>query len=890
MNTKKLLTQLAIVAAVLVGGCTKNSDTTTPVPVILGAQTTVQSSVALGQAANFAILAGSTVTNTGSTTILGNLGLSAGSSVVGFPPGILTGTQHVKDDIAIQAKLDLTAAYVDAAGRSASDRATISGDQGGKTLTPGLYMSTSSLAISSGDLTLDGKGDANAVFIFQIGSSLTTTSGHNVVLVGGAQSKNIFWQVGSSATIGTGCAFKGTIMAYASITLTTGATLDGRALAQVGAVTMDANTITIAGANVFGIQSTVQLPVSLGGAYNFALLAGTTITNTGGTVIAGDLGLSPGSSVTGFPPATLNGVSHVDDPSSVQAKLDLTAAYTNVAARTSSDRVLLDGNIGGLTLTPGLYNATSSLEISSGDLILDAKGNSNAIFIFQITSTLVTTSGRQVILTNGAKQDNIFWQVGSSATLGTNSVMKGTIMAYASITITTGAQLDGRALAQTGAVTLDNNAITCLRLFGAQNTAQATVALGSAYNFAILAGTTITNTGGTVVTGNFGLNPGTSVTGFPPGSVNGVQYISENVSNQAKVDFSTAYNDAANRSSADVVVLSGNIGGLTLYPGLYRAPSSLAISSGDLTLDAKGNANAVFIFQIGSTLVTTSGRQVILQNGAQASNIFWEVGSSATLGTNSYLAGTIMAQTSITLTTGAQLDGRAFAMDGAVTMDNNAVTCQRVFGIQATVLSTLSLGGAAGFAVLAGSTITNTGSTTINGDLGLSPGTSVVGFPPGILTGTQHVNDATVNQAKLDITAAFNDLAGRTSPEVVAIAGNIGGLTLYPGLYNSASSIAVSSGDLILDGQGNANAIFVFQAGSTLVTTTGRKVILQNGAQASNVFWQVGSSATLGTNSTFVGTIIAKASITLTSGATLNGRAFAQVAAVTMDNNTIVKK
>jgi hypothetical protein len=117
------------------------------------------------------------------------------------------------------------------------------------------------------------------------------------------------------------------------------------------------------------------------------------------------------------------------------------------------------GNLGGQTLTPGLYKSTSSLEISSGDLTLDAQGDANAVFIFQMASTLTTTAGRQVILSGGAKAANIVWQVGSSATLGTTSVMKGNILALASITLTTGAALEGRALARTGAVTLDSNAV-----------------------------------------------------------------------------------------------------------------------------------------------------------------------------------------------------------------------------------------------------------------------------------------------------------------------------------------------------------------------------------------------------------------------------------------------
>jgi len=154
----------------------------------------------------------------------------------------------------------------------------------------------------------------------------------------------------------------------------------------------------------------------------------------------------------------VNGTTHLGDPTSAQAQLDLTTAYNDAAGRTVG-AVTLAGNLGGQTLTPGLYKSTSSLEISAGDLTLDGQGDANAVFIVQMGSTLTTTTGRQVILSGGAKAANIFWQVGSSATLGTTSVFKGNIMALTSITVTTGAAVQGRLLARNGAVTLDSNTI-----------------------------------------------------------------------------------------------------------------------------------------------------------------------------------------------------------------------------------------------------------------------------------------------------------------------------------------------------------------------------------------------------------------------------------------------
>ncbi len=202
-------------------------------------------------------------------------------------------------------------------------------------------------------------------------------------------------------------------------------------------------------------------PVDLGSAANFAVLGGSTITNvvSVGTSVTGDVGLSPGTAVTGFPPGVIVGTLHVNDPIAAAAQADLTTAYNDAAGRTLCPVTLSGANLGGMTLTPGLYWSGTSLEISSGDLYLDAEGDENAVFIFQMASTFTTTSGRQVILQGGAKASNIFWQVGSSATLGTTSHMEGTILADQSITLETGATLNGRALARIGAVSLDASVI-----------------------------------------------------------------------------------------------------------------------------------------------------------------------------------------------------------------------------------------------------------------------------------------------------------------------------------------------------------------------------------------------------------------------------------------------
>ncbi len=244
---------IALTLVLLTAGCSKDDDVVAPSAVEIPVQSTVHTTVNLGSTSGFAILAGSLISNVPTSAVTGDVGLSpsARSFITGFGLTEVTGTIYAADDVSpdgvaamlTAAKGDLTIAYNDAAGRTATDLVLVAGNIGGLTLTPGLYKSSGSLEISSGDLTLDAKGNANAVFIIQIASTLTTTSGRQVILSGGAKASNIFWQVGTSATLGTMSVFKGTIMADQAISLNTGATVEGRLMARIAGITLEGNTI-----------------------------------------------------------------------------------------------------------------------------------------------------------------------------------------------------------------------------------------------------------------------------------------------------------------------------------------------------------------------------------------------------------------------------------------------------------------------------------------------------------------------------------------------------------------------------------------------------------------------------------------------------------------------
>lgn len=206
--------------------------------------------VPLGTATSFGVIAAQAISSTGATIIAGDLGITPNnaSSVSGFtfstPPGIgvVSGTPHFADAVALTAKNDALAAYNAAAARPCTT--TISGDLGGRTLTPGVYCSASAMGLT-GTLTLDAQGDSNAVFIFQIGSALTTASASQVRMINGGQSCNIYWQIGSSATMGTGSSFLGNVLASSSVTMTTGTSSTGRLIALNGALTLDGTTVTV---------------------------------------------------------------------------------------------------------------------------------------------------------------------------------------------------------------------------------------------------------------------------------------------------------------------------------------------------------------------------------------------------------------------------------------------------------------------------------------------------------------------------------------------------------------------------------------------------------------------------------------------------------------------
>jgi len=208
---------------------------------------------------------------------------------------------------------------------------------------------------------------------------------------------------------------------------------------------------------LFGSSPTLAQKPSLGAAQRFAVLGASTVTSAGASTVTGDLGVSPGTAVTGFPPATMTGVLHAGDAAALQAQSDLTTAY-NACAGAACTVTLTGQDLGGRTLKPGVYCFAASAPLN-GVLTLDAEGNPDAVFIFQIGSTLLAAINSSVQVINGAQPDNVFWQVGSSATLAAGVAFRGNIIALSSITLSQGTRVSGRTLARTAAVTMDTSSV-----------------------------------------------------------------------------------------------------------------------------------------------------------------------------------------------------------------------------------------------------------------------------------------------------------------------------------------------------------------------------------------------------------------------------------------------
>ena len=484
----------------------------------------------LGSSRSFSVLGGTGVANTGATTISGDLGVSPSIVISGFPPGIVAGTTHTADTVADQARADFLVAYDDADGRVPDTE--FSGDQNGRTFLPGIHHSTAAFALT-GTMTLDGQGDPNALFIFQVDAALNTAANSHVVLVDGATASHVYWQALGAAGTGADSSFAGTILANGAITLGAGSELIGRAL-SAGTVTLASNTIRFTNA-----------PPPL-------------ITIDGGA-----------SAVTKDPTPTISGT---------------TDAVPGTVVRVAVEGQALTAS----TQVDGTWTATAAA------------------------------------LTSGVHQ--VVASVGDAA---------------------------GNATSASQMLTVEINPDP--------------VDLRSAASFSVVSGGAVANLGASELAGDLAAH--TSVSGFPPGIVWGAVHVGDAGSDQASTDVSDAYDELQAR--APDLELSGDQIGKTFHAGIYHSSAAFALT-GTMTLDGEGNADAIFIFQISAAMSPGAGSEVVLVNGAQAGNVYWQVVGATSVGAASTLVGTILSNGAVTLGAGTNLTGRVLSF-GDVSLSSNGI-------------------------------------------------------------------------------------------------------------------------------------------------------------------------------------------------------------------------
>lgn len=404
----------------------------------------------LGTAANFVLFSSNgSVSNTGISHLTGHVGTNVGSSVF-F--GNVDGVMHDQDGASAQAAADLLLAYNQL--NSTIPTFFIASALGnGQTLIPGVY-SVSGASTLNLDLTLNGLGNANSVFIFQISGPLSTNSLSKVKLINGAKACNVFWKVEGLVSMASGTSMKGTIVANnAAINMNSGDTLEGRALSTTGAVTIDG----VFAYTPIGCGSpflTGPLAPALASTSCFALFSSDgPVTNTGITYATGNIGTNLGLT-TGFNTLNVVGVVHpIPDGTTAACASDLLNVYTYLNTLNYDIELLYPAQFGNnLVLTPHIYRMNGACTFID-TLYLNGQGNPNAVFVIQVNGALQTSTYSKVLLTNGTQARNVYWKVEGAVDINDYSVFRGTIVANnGAIGIYTGATLDGRALTTTGAI------------------------------------------------------------------------------------------------------------------------------------------------------------------------------------------------------------------------------------------------------------------------------------------------------------------------------------------------------------------------------------------------------------------------------------------------------
>jgi uncharacterized protein (TIGR03437 family) len=888
-SKRRLFAQKALALLLCVG------SVLTATPQNLLAQ---QAPVNLGSAGNYVILTKTGITDVPPSAIVGNIGSSPiTGAAIHITCAEVTGTISAVDaagpaPCSLQvpgllgtAILDMQTAYTDAAGRTTPDFTELgAGNITGRTLPPGLYKWSTDVLVSGGGVTLSG--GPNAVWILQIAGDVLLSSNAHINLAGGARANNIFWQVGgpTSVTLGTGSVFAGNILSAKQVIMNTGASLNGRAYAFTQA-TLQSSPVSNPGPLVGGVPvplapmvtSTTPANLSVGVPFGNALSATFSETMDPTTINALTFTLKNGlTAVAGV--VAYSGVTATFTPSANLVPSTLYTARITTGAKDPAGVPLAADFVWTFTTgaTPDLTPPTVISTVpANGALAVPVNNTLSATFSKPLNP--LTVNAATFLLKQGATV-----VAGTIAYAGVTATFTPTAALASSLpftaTITTGVQdLAGNALAAPFVLTFTTGATADLTPPTVISTVPANGATGVAVGSALSATFSKPLNPLTVSTATFLLKQGATAIA---GTVN-YSGVTATFTPLSALALNTTYTATITTGVQD---LAGNalaasyVWSLTTFtpPPPPPPPTLPTVIS---TMPANGASQVTLTSNVVATFSTAMNPATI---NAQTFTV--TQGGTAVPGSVIYSGTTATFRPLNNLLVGVPY--QAIISAGATDVSGNSLGAAYQWAFATGNGSGQTSVCLSNFALLAGTAVTGTGTNVVTGDIGVSPGSTVTGFPAGSVTGTIHAADAAAAQAIADLNSAYTEAVSRTAA-AVPVTADLGGQTLTAGLYNSRTALLIQSGDLTLDAKGDPNAAFVFQSATSLTTSDGRLIVLTGGARAGNVFFQVGSSATLGANTVFNGSILANQSISVGSGGTVNGRLLALNGAITLQSDTV---